>query len=371
MNQTKETNKTIKYNQVDAKLIRVESVKMGKDQVPLIRYGKDGSTLNIQLPWIKLSQYGLPPGEKLGNGADNEYYTTEEARESIRLPLDESIPEIKELIHILQEMDKHIKHSEQIKTESAIEEDNYEKYKPIYRKPGKSKKTKKDEVQRVKHNYIKIKIDTDYKSKAIKSEFVVVDRETKEVSKFECSSIKDLESLLVYNSEIQAIVQVVKVWEQASGDWGVTLKLKKARVMKPESRGQISDADFVDDEDGMNANEVLSSKPEASAKASVDVPTDSDSDNDDKPSKPSVKSPPVSSKGKPTKPVESDSDDSDSDSDKKPPAKPAPQTKTTVKPTRQPVQSDSDSDDSDSVSDSEKKPPAKPAPPAKKGGKGK
>ena len=76
--QNKESNnKTVKYSDIDPKLIRVEKVKMGKDEVPLFRYGKDGSNLNIQFPWIKLNQYGLAPGEKLGNGSTNEYYTTE------------------------------------------------------------------------------------------------------------------------------------------------------------------------------------------------------------------------------------------------------------------------------------------------------
>ena len=81
---------TLKFKDVDVEKITCESVKMGKDIVPLIRYGTDKKTLFIQGPWLKMKQYGIPAGEFLSNGIKNDYYTGEESRLSVRFPVDAS-----------------------------------------------------------------------------------------------------------------------------------------------------------------------------------------------------------------------------------------------------------------------------------------
>ena len=80
-------NITMKFKDVDIKQICCDKVKIGKDTVPLLKYGKDTKVLCIQGPWIKMKQYGVPPGEELSNGIKNEYYTGEDSRLSIRFPI--------------------------------------------------------------------------------------------------------------------------------------------------------------------------------------------------------------------------------------------------------------------------------------------
>ena len=67
------SNITMKFNDVVVKEITVEDVKIGKEKVQLLRYGPDKKNLVIQGPWIKMKQYGIPPGETLSNGNKNDY----------------------------------------------------------------------------------------------------------------------------------------------------------------------------------------------------------------------------------------------------------------------------------------------------------
>lgn len=253
---------TLKFKDVDVDKITCESVKMGKDTVPLIRYGTDKKTLFIQGPWLKMKQYGIPAGELLSNGIKNEYYTGEESRLSVRFPIDvnccvnidnsdiNNSEDIQDFIKFLQKLDGHIK-TESFMKSSGIDIDDKEKYTPIYRKPAKSKKSGK-ETSKEKYYSMKTKLDTDGldTDKKIKTEFHLLDKDTSQytlVNRNKYISLDNIEETLKYNSEVLPIFQFVKVWTQSTGGWGVTLKLKKLRIKNPVYSEQ-GDAIFLDDD---------------------------------------------------------------------------------------------------------------------------
>lgn len=252
-------NGTIKYSDVDVSQIKVENVKLGSDTVSMIRYGPNNKDLIIQCPSIKMNQYGLPPGETLNNGAKNEYYTTEEARDSMKFPLDadncnisnsdgsNNRNEIKAFIAKLKEIDERIKNTDDILEKAGIDSDDKEKYTKIFRN-SKSKKA----GDKVKYSYIKTKLKVNYKNKKeIQTEFYEVDRDTNKASRVVSNKdhilLEDLEKLCEYNCEQQPIIQFVKVWTQSSGQWGVTVKLLKSRIRKSNKSTKSVSSDFIDD----------------------------------------------------------------------------------------------------------------------------
>lgn len=267
------SNVTIKYSDVVTKQIFVEPVKMGQDSVPLLKYGPEKSVLFIQGPWIKMAQFGLPPGETLSNGDANEFYTGDDARLSIRFPLDvkccvQTDPsdadktnkdDILAFIAKLQEIDSHIKNTPEFLQLGGVDQDDKEKYTPIYRKPAKPKKVSKEPKE--KFYSMKAKLDTVGESnKKIKTEFFEVDRENpKNVTPINpdgCVALEDLEKLITFNSEVLPIIQLVKIWTQSTGAWGITLKLKKARVKRPNHTAKAN-AEFLDSDEESDNTEPI------------------------------------------------------------------------------------------------------------------
>ena len=305
-------NVTMKFSDVDVKQISVESVKMGKDQVPLLRYGSDKRTLFIQGPWIKMRQYGLPPGKTLANGIKNEYYVDEESRKSLRIPVDKSCAvlsnpkdpsttnedDIDAFIQKLKEIDAHIKNSSQFMKSANVDPDDKEKYTNIYRKPSKPKKPTADPKE--KYYSMKLKFDVDNKSGQIRTEFTSINGDTNEksVSNDESGnvSLETLEKLLTYNVEICPLFQLVKIWTQTTGAWGVTLKLKKCRVKK-YAHTKESNAEFLDSDDESTPKKVASSASASAEHVTKKVHDSDGSDNE--------------SDGEQLKKQESDSSDSE------------------------------------------------------------
>ena len=355
-------NITLKFKDVIVKQIVCDAVKMGKDIVPLLKYGPEKKVLFIQGPWIKIKQYGVPAGEKLANGTMNQYYNGEDSRLSFRFPIHpeccvktdtennlDNSDEIKDFIKFLQALDSHIKSESTFMSLAGIDLDEKEKYTPIYRKPAKSKKPPGAESKE-KFYSMKTKLDTDGKRKdpdnkvkasdddendshkKIKTEIYIVDNETKEtklVNKNKYVTIDQFEENVKFNSEVLPIIQLVKIWEK-NGNWGVTLKLKKLRVKNPvySEMGNVefcdSDTDvFVSkptpehdsESDDEEVTKVVTShksmdepkKPEVKSRLCVD---EDDSESDDEPV-------PVQTK-KVTKVVDVDSESDDEEEDVKP-----------------------------------------------------
>jgi hypothetical protein len=94
------------------------------------RFSHDGkdSALEIQLPWIKLTTYGVPTL----NDKTKKYYKTDTDRAHIRLPLDQQITEVSDMVDKFKAIDKMMSDPE---TAKKLLGKNYKKYKysPIFR----------------------------------------------------------------------------------------------------------------------------------------------------------------------------------------------------------------------------------------------
>jgi hypothetical protein len=316
-------NITLKFKDVKIDEITCEKITMGKGSsnnlpVTLLRYGSDKKTLHIQGPWIKIKQFGVPPGQTLSNGDPNKYYNSEESRLSIRFPIDEKCcctttetntneTEITEFINFLKNLDNHIK--------KLVTDEEIDKYTPIYRKGIKSKTSTSSNT---KFYSMKTKLDTGKysegkdKDNKIMTEFHEYNNET---SKYEIVnnpannqiSLDRLEKLVKYNSEVLPIFKLVKIWTQQTGSWGVTLKLAKARVKNPVY-SEKGCAIFLDEDNEEHMDTSAKVKPPAPPVKLSNKKEDSESDDE------SDDDLPVTQKASKTKVIESDSD-SDSESE--------------------------------------------------------
>jgi hypothetical protein len=347
---SKSNTKVLPFNKVNVNDITCEAVKMGKDTVPLIKY--NGDKLYFQGPAIKMKQYGFPAGKTLGNGIDNEYYQGEEGRNSFKFPLSEECAilndsgesNVNELLNFkafLESIDKHIKTNEKILEVAEIDPDHaalynniFKKWKPV-KKGGKSAPV--DESKK-KFDSFKSKLDVEYSTNKIKTEFYVYNNDTSKYSLLEGSgaeSVIELEKVVRYNSEVIPVFQLVKLWTQPTGAWGATLKLIKMRVKNFNNSKSSESVGFADEyeDEGTTSTSASAAVSVASASAAsatsasasvapakkvavAHVPSDDEDSDDDESDKPE----PVQVKSKP-KPKEVESDDDEADSDDEPKSK--------------------------------------------------
>ena len=263
---------TLKFSDVNVNNLVIDPVKFkdGKKQ-NLIKYLHEGEkySLVIQGPWIKMSQYGLPPGEKLANGSTNDFYDGEDKRDSIKFPVDNRCSvvmangqtnegELDKFVQFLKAVDKRVTSEEsQFMELSGIDRDDIGKYMACYRKPGKAKKAVAEPKE--KYYSFKTKLSTKYsagkeddEAKQYITKFLVYDDESEEFKAYndgqQVLSVDDVEKIVTYQSEVQPLFTFVKLWEQQTG-WGATSKLIKARVKRSEYQNSTSDPDFIDADD--------------------------------------------------------------------------------------------------------------------------
>jgi hypothetical protein len=310
----------------------------------------------MQFPWIRLETYGVPRA--------GEYYKNDSDRAFVKVPLNDSISEVSELVEKLKEIDAYFA-SEEFASKLLGKKWNKYTYQPIFREAtvsqddddddddedSKKKSAKKSNLP--KFPYLKLKIDTEYGSGAIKtklyrSEMSDGKRQRTEVT--DMASVDDFARVVSFQSNFRPIVRLVKFWAQPltkkDPTWGATFKIVKAEV-EPSAKGNSmykdymnSDA-FLDSDDEGAAPVSTSKKVETGpAKKVAQVESDDDSESEEE-SKPVVKQP-----AKKVAQVESD-DDSESEEEAKPVAK---------QPAKKVAQVESDDDSEDE----------KPAPPAKK-----
>ena len=335
MSKSNNNNGTIKFTDFDPKKVIVDSVTMNGEAVPLIKYEDKNRNAVFQGPRILMTDYGLAPGEFLSNGKPNEWYRSDEARDTMKFPLDAdkcavvtkddgttNSAELKKFIDFLKALDAHIKTSESIRKAVGIDEDHVEKYMPIYRKAAKPVKKvtdKKDAPVRIKPAYMKTKFHVNNKNKKeIITEFYNIDHETNKASRVITNgnyiTMEDVERFYEYKCDQQPVIQLVKIWYKSNGEWGVTLRLVMSRIRKPTSVVKSESFGFIDDD----ADDEVKQESKA-----IHVPSD-DSDVDEQPV---------------TKPKAQAKVDSDSEDDK-----PAPAVKPKVQP-KPKADSDSDSEE--------------------------
>ena len=340
---SKNNNITLKLCDVDETQIVIDKVKIKENYHLLVRYGPEKKTLNFQPSKTKQRQFPIQPGQVLPNGKKNEYYTDEEARLSAKFCIDPrcavntnpSDPDETNEAEIAADVEKLKKIDARIKNElyklCGIDDDDKEKYVPIHRKPVKSKKPTVND--REKYYTVKAKFDwkngVEDPTSSILTEFYSVDSETKNwktaklLNTNSHISLTEIEKALTLNTEVQPVLQCVKVWTQSTGAWGVTIKLKMLRLMKTEYT-QRGNASFLNSDDEEEDTTPVVKKQVAT------VDSDSDEESDDEVQQVApVKAQPAPTTTKKVAVVESDSDE-ESDEEEVKPVKKAP-AKTPVK----------------------------------------
>lgn len=261
------------------------------------------SPLFIQFPWISLFSYGVPK--------ESEYYKDVFQRLFVKVPLDQSIPEIKIFSNFLKSIDAKLGSSEYKEQLFGAKGNKYE-YQPIFRMPQeeeeddvqKSKNKKKDYGP--KHPYMKLKVDASYPDNKILSIVFtsILDNTNKRVrTKINnIETIDDFSSYVSYKSRIHPIARPVKLWAQSLSkkdpSYGLTFKLVKVEVepstnniSKVKDYGEVdgflnsdseSDKEIIQKVRSSSANEKsTSSSANEKQIVSPTLESESDSDNSD------------------------------------------------------------------------------------------
>lgn len=300
-----------------------ENTRSKGQRISYIRYTNPDTgsevPLFIQFPWIHLSSYGVP---KLG-----EYYSDDAQRSFVKVPLDQSVPEVKQLSDMLRKLDDKLGSTEFKEKMFGNKASKYE-YQPIFRMPQEEDEDSKKDLKKdygPRHPYMKLKIDTTYPDNQVKSiVFTSVMEGSKRVrNKVDnIKSIDDFSSHVCWMSRIRPIARPVKLWAQAASKkdptYGLTFKIAKTEVEPPvKSSSNVkqyleSDAFLDSDEESDTVPTVAPTKqvakkvtPQVKGKQVAQV--DSESDEEDVPL-----SRTASSKA-PVKKVDSESEDSEED----------------------------------------------------------
>ena len=300
-----------------------ENTRSKGQRISYIRYTNPDTgsevPLFIQFPWIHLSSYGVP---KLG-----EYYSDDAQRSFVKVPLDQSVPEVKQLSDMLRKLDDKLGSTEFKEKMFGNKASKYE-YQPIFRMPQEEDEDSKKDLKKdygPRHPYMKLKIDTTYPDNQVKSiVFTSVMEGSKRVRNKVDSikSIDDFSSHVCWMSRIRPIARPVKLWAQAASKkdptYGLTFKIAKTEVEPPvKSSSNVkqyleSDAFLDSDEESDTVHTVAPTKqvakqatPQVKGKQVAQV--DSESDEEDVPL-----SKTASSKA-PVKKVDSESEDSEED----------------------------------------------------------
>lgn len=305
-------------------------------------HGTD-SPLFIQFPWVNLNSYGIP---RLG-----EYYSDDSQRSFVKIPLDQSIPEVKQFSELLQAIDEKIGSDEFKEKMFGSKASKYE-YQPIYRLPqeededAKKDPNKKDYGPR--HPYMKLKIDTTYPDNKVKSiVFTSIPGANGKRTRTKVdgiSSIDDISSHICFMSKIRPIGRPVKLWAQAPNKkdptYGLTFKMAKVEVEPPsKSNSNVkqyleSDAFLDSDEDetietvkpAVTTKTTASASTKAPTKQVAQVDSDEESEQEsDEESEEEVAKPVAKAATKaPVKQVAQADSDEESDEEDVKPAKKAP-----------------------------------------------
>jgi hypothetical protein len=251
--------------------------------------GTEGKML-IQLPWTKLTTYGVPQL--------NQYYKTDAERAHVRIPIDLSNPEHVEFADKIKAIDSHMA-SEETKDKLLGKKGKKYKYQPMYREALVSnddddddddedvKKPKKQTSPRPP--YIKLKILIDYNSKEVKTDVWQSEMNSenkRERSKLDnIKSIDDFAAVVKYQSSIRCVAEAFKCWAhpltKKDPEYGIALRIKRVEVEKSTMGGKYpmfeSSDNFIDSD---TEAEIPVIKAESSTKAERKV-LDEDSDNSD------------------------------------------------------------------------------------------
>ena len=194
------------------------------------------SPLFIQCPWFNMKSYGIP---RLG-----EYYSDDSQRSFVKIPLDQSIPEVKQFSELLQSIDEKLG-SDKFKESMFGAKASKYTYQPLFRLPlEEDEDSKKDPNKKdygPKLPYMKLKIDTGFPDGKVKTHvFTSVPGSNGKRTRTkvdDISTIDDMATNVCFMSNIRPICRPVKLWAQPANKkdptYGLTLKMAKVEVEPP------------------------------------------------------------------------------------------------------------------------------------------
>lgn len=243
-------NPTILHSKFDPKCVTFtaleENSRVTSQKIAYVRYktGSNDVMLQIQTPKINLFTYGIP---MLG-----QYYPDDKSRSFIKLPLDETVEELKVFCDKLTELDT-IMQSQEMKrkifgSDKIAEAYNYQ---TIVREPENDME---EEGATFKPKYMKLKIDTDYNTGDVKTR-IMVKEDSGRKKLDDVKTITDLTKYVRYKSNIRMVVTINKLYATRAkvGDkkkYGLTFKILQVECEAPLNKAAQYDMDaFVDDDD--------------------------------------------------------------------------------------------------------------------------
>jgi hypothetical protein len=284
----------------------------------------------IQLPFIKLSTYGIP--------RIDDYHQDDSKRTYIKLPLDQSLEEVKNFSNLLKQIDEYLDTDEM---RQKLKLGSKYRYVGLYRVPDEDEKPKNNNKKvGPRYPYIKIKLNTTYPDNHVLTQ-VYKSTLNKESNKrdrtliTDITTIDDLTKHASYLSNVRLIVRPVKLWSATKPDktYGLTFKVMKIEYEPSEktnnfSKEYLASSDvFVDNSDDETQQQQPQQQQPEPVKKHVPKTLEVNSDDsDDEPIVSKVAKLTVSkvdvSKVAVSKVAEVDSDDSDDEQVK--PSKPQP-----------------------------------------------
>jgi hypothetical protein len=292
------SNKDMTTNYTDVNVSQLNFTDLEDNQrskgqkIAYIRYTDKSNNeipLFIQFPWVYLGSGGIP---RIG-----EYYTDDSQRGFVKVPLDQSIPEIKKFSELLQQIDENTG-SDAFKEKMFGAKASKYQLQPIFRLPqeddGPKDPNKKDYGPR--HPYMKLKIDTTYPDNKVKSIVFksVLDANGKRIRTKvnDIVTIDDIAAQICFMCKFRAIGRPVKLWAQAANKkdptYGLTFKMSKVEVEPPVKSNSnvkqyLESDEFLDSDDETETIKTTiptNIKPVAKQTAVAEVDSESD-DSDD------------------------------------------------------------------------------------------
>jgi hypothetical protein len=351
------SNKELTTNYTDLKVDKIEFTKLEKNErtngqkLAYPRYkpnGTDEVPLFIQFPWIEMKTYGVPSYSK--------YVKEEKQRTHVKVPLDESVPEVKELCDLIHELDETLGSKEFKATMFGDQAGSYE-YQPIYREPQPEEESESKEGKKKtgpRYPFIKLKIDTTFPELNVKTRVFtsVLGENGKRVRTpvTDIKTIDDFAAHVCWLCRFRPVVRPVKFWAESKPlkkgqpmAYGLAFKIAKVEVEPPTKTGSNykeyleSDA-FLDDDEESDTIETV--QPTSSSSKSVQ-PSNSTQNTS-------------SSKGKQIAEVESENESGDEESEEEPVTKTVAKAPVSTKKPVAAVESEGEEDEEDV------KPPKKP-----------
>jgi len=297
------STKTIKYTDfipANLKFTKLEENDRSNGQsVGYPRYKQNGIDINleIQLPWVQLFTYGVPPL--------NQFYKTDGDRSHLKIPLDLNIPEVAEFAEKLKQIDAIMGSSEMMETLLGKKAKKY-KYSPLYREIVISEEDSDDEnTKKIKSTkpprppYFKLKLKLSYPDKKIESN-VFETEEIKETgkknrTKVDTPTLDDFTQYVRYQSLVRPVMKPFKMWahplSKKDPEFGISCRLERIEVDKSSIGGSyksVHDSDrFIDSDDendkiptitktAITKNDDSSDDEKVKPTNNIEVDTDSD-----------------------------------------------------------------------------------------------